>query len=343
MEQSAPNWRYRLNKNNPGEPMNRLLAAACAALLTIAAMPASAQPYPSRPITVVVPFPAGGPSDVVARIVAEHMGKVLGQTMVIENVGGAGGTIGSGRVASAAADGYTLLAGSMGSHVSAPVLTPNLKYDSARDFEPIGFTAHAPAVIVARKDFPAKDLREFLAYLKQNGDGVKQAHGGVGSSSHMACVLFSSSTDAKPTAVAYRGTGPAMNDLIGGHVDYLCEQAVSVTGQITSGAIKAYAVSSPQRLATLPDVPTAKELGVDYQMNIWAGIFAPKGVSKEIVDKLADALDKTLDDAGVQKRLTDLGGAIPSKVERSPAKFDSFVKAEIARWSPILKAAGATN
>jgi tripartite-type tricarboxylate transporter receptor subunit TctC len=321
--------------------MRMLFAALVAGLFAFSS--ASAQPYPSRPITVIVPFPAGGPSDVVARIVAEHMGKVLGQTMVIENVGGAGGTIGSARVAAAAPDGYTLLAGSMGSHVSAPVLTPNLKYEPARDFEPIGFTAHAPAVIVARKDFPANDLREFLAYVKQHGDGVKQAHGGIGSSSHLACVLFSSSTGVKPTAVAYRGTGPAMNDLIGGHVDYFCEQAVSVTGQIASGAIKAYAVSSPQRLASLSDVPTAKELGVDYQMTIWAGIFAPKGVSKEIVDRLAGALDNALDDASVQKRLTDLGGAIPGKEERSPAKFDAFVKAEIARWEPILKAAGPSN
>jgi tripartite-type tricarboxylate transporter receptor subunit TctC len=315
----------------------RLFAAAIAVLLAVAS--AQAQSYPSRPITVVVPFPAGGPSDVVARIVAEGMGKALGQTMVIENVGGAGGTIGSGRVASAAADGYTLLAGSMGSHVSAPVLTPNVKYDSQRDFEPIGFTAHSPAVIVAKKDYPAKDLREFVASIKQNGENVKQAHGGVGSSSHMACVLFSSSAGVKPTAVAYRGTGPAMNDLVGGHVDYFCEQAVSVTGQITSGGIKAYAVSSAQRLATLPNVPTAKELGIDYQMSIWAGIYAPKGVPKEVVDRLAEALDKTLDDPAVQKRLTDLGGSIPAKDERTPAKFDTFVKAEIARWSPILKAA----
>ena len=231
----------------------------------------------------------------------------------------------------------------MGSHVSAPVLTPNVKYNSLRDFEPIGFTAHAPAVIVARKDFPAKDLREFLDALKKDGEGVKQAHGGIGASSHMACLLFTSATGVKPTLVAYRGTGPAMNDLIGGHVDFFCEQAVSVTGQITSGAIKAYAVSSSQRLATLPDVPTAKELGVDYQMSIWAGIFAPKGVPKEIVDKLAGALDKALDDPGVQKRLADLGGSVPAKDERTPAKFDAFVKAEIARWSPILKAAGGTN
>jgi tripartite-type tricarboxylate transporter receptor subunit TctC len=168
---------------------------------------------------------------------------------------------------------------------------------------------------------------------------VKQAHGGIGSSSDMACILLSSQTGAKPTQVAYRGTGPAMNDLIGGHVDYFCEQAVSVTGQINAGAIKAYAASSPQRLATLPGVPTAKELGVNYIMDVWAGIFAPKGVGQEIVDRLADALDKTLDDPGVQKRLADLGGAIPGKDERSPAKFDAFVKAEIARWSPILKAA----
>ena len=319
----------------------RTIVAALVAVLMAAS--AQAQPYPSRPITVVVPFPAGGPSDVVARIVAESMGKVLGQTMVIENVGGAGGTIGSARVASAAPDGYTLLAGSMGSHVSAPVLTPNVKYDSVRDFEPIGFTAHAPAVIVARKDFPAKDLREFIAGVKQNGEAVKQAHGGIGASSHMACVMFSSSTGVKPTAVAYRGTGPAMNDLIGGHVDYFCEQAVSVSSQIASGAIKAYAVSSPQRLATLPDVPTAKELGVDYDMNIWAGIFAPKGTPAEIIDKLADALDKSLDDPSVQKRLADLGGGVPVKGERTPAKFDAFVKAEIARWSPILKAAAPAN
>jgi tripartite-type tricarboxylate transporter receptor subunit TctC len=271
------------------------------------------------------------------------MGRVVGQTMVIENVGGAGGTLGSARVASAAPDGYTLLAGSMGSHVSAPVLMPNVKYDPARDFESIGFTAHAPAVIVARKDFPAKDLREFIAYLKQNGEAVKQAHGGIGASSHMACVMFSAGTGVKPTAVAYRGTGPAMNDLIGGHVDYFCEQAVSVTSQIASGAIRAYAVSSPQRLASLPDVPTAKELGVDYAMDIWAGIFAPSGTSRQIIEKLADALDTALDDPAVQRRLADLGGGVPAKEERSPAKFDAFVKAEIARWSPILKAAAPAN
>jgi tripartite-type tricarboxylate transporter receptor subunit TctC len=233
------------------------------------AMPlvAQAQSYPVRSITVVVPFPAGGPSDVVARIVTERMGRTLGQQMVIENVGGAGGTLGSARVAAAQPDGYTLLAGSMGSHVAAPVLTPNVKYDSARDFEPIGLTAHAPAVIVARKDFPAENLSEFVAYLKENGDTLKQAHGGIGASSHMACLLFNKALGIRPTSVAYRGTGPAMNDLVGGHVDFLCEQSVSVAEQIKAGTVKGYVVSANQRLATLPDIPSAKEGGINYQMS----------------------------------------------------------------------------
>jgi tripartite-type tricarboxylate transporter receptor subunit TctC len=317
------------------------LALLCA---TFVAFPitSQAQDYPTRPVTVVVPFPAGGPSDVVARIVAEHMSRTLGQTLVIENVGGAGGTIGSARVAAAAPDGYTLLAGSMGSHVAAPVLTPNIKYGPG-DFAPIGPTAHSPAVIVARKDFPSKDLREFISHVKQNAAAVKQAHGGVGASSHMACVLFNSSAAIKPTQVAYRGTGPAMNDLIGGHVDTFCEQSVSVAQQVSGGAIKAYAVSATERLAALPNVPTAKEMGVDYQMSIWAGIFAPKGTPKAVLDKLAGALDKALDDKSVIERLNKLGGSVPGKQERNPAAFEAYVKAEVARWAPILKASKPGN
>ena len=304
---------------------------------------AQAQDYPNKSVTVVVPFPAGGPSDVVARIVTDQMGRILGQTMVIENVGGAGGTLGSARVATSTPDGYTLLAGSMGSHVAAPVLTPNIRYDAAKDFTPIGPTAHSPAVIVARKGFPAKDLKEFVAYLKANGDKVKQAHGGIGSSSHMACLLFATEIGVKPVLVAYRGTGPAMNDLIGGHVDFFCEQSVSVAEQIISGTIVAYAVSSDARLASLPNVPTAKEAGINYLMSIWSGIFAPKGTPPEVISKLADALDKALDDPSVRKRIADLGGSVPAKRERSPATFDAYVKAETARWAPILKAAGTTT
>ena len=303
----------------------------------VSSIPAHAQNYPNRSISVVVPFPAGGPSDVVARIVTEHMSRTLGQQMVIENVAGAGGTLGSARVATAQPDGYTLLAGSMGSHVAAPVLTPNIKYDSERDFEPIGLTAHSPAVIVARKDFPANNPSEFVGYLKQNAEKIKQAHGGIGASSHMACLLFNRALDIKPISVAYRGTGPAMNDLIGGHVDFLCEQSVSVAEQITAGTVKAYVVSANQRLTALPDIPSAKEVGINYQMSIWAGIFAPKGTAKAVIAKLAAALDKALEDPDVKKRLAALGGSIPPKQERTPASFARLVKAEIARWSPILK------
>jgi len=314
---------------------------ALSALLA-GAMPAAAQDYPSRTITMVVPYPAGGPSDVVARIVADGMGKVLGQTVIIENVGGAGGTIGTARVAEATPDGYTILGASMGSHVAAPALTPNLRYDSTKDFEPVGLTLNAPAAIVARKDFPAKDFKEFVDYLKQHGSDVKQAHGGVGSSSHMACLLFTSQLGIKPTLVGYRGTGPALNDLIGGHVDFFCEQIVSVKGAILGGSVKAFAVSGDQRSPVLPNVPSAKEVGdPDYSISIWSAVFAPKGTPKPIVAKLADALSKTLDDAAVQKRLHDLGGTIPTAAERGPDALGKLLKAEIARWHPILKAATA--
>jgi tripartite-type tricarboxylate transporter receptor subunit TctC len=308
-----------------------------------AASAAQAQSYPTRAVTVVVPFPAGGPSDVVARIVADHMSKTLGHQLAIENVGGAGGTIGSARVAAAAPDGYTLLAGSMGSHVAAPVLTPNLKYDPAKDFEAIGLTAHSPAVIAARKDFPAKDIKEFITYVKANGDKVKQAHGGIGASSHMACTLFNAQLGVKPQMIAYRGTGPAVNDLVGGHIDFICEQSVSVAEQIKSGALKGYVTAADERLASLPDVPSAKEMGVDYKMSIWAGMFAPRGTPPDVIKALAAALDKALDDPTVQKRLGDLGGSVPARAERSPEAFSALVKKEMDHWSPILKAAMSSN
>ena len=294
---------------------------------------------------MVVPFPAGGASDVVARIFADQMSKTLGQAIIIENVGGAGGTIGSARVAAAEPDGYTVLAGSMGSHVSAPALYPNLKYNSVRDFEPIGLTAHAPVAIVARKDFPAADLRAFVAYVKANGSRVQQAHGGVGASSHMACLLLSSQLGLHPTTVPYRGTGPAVNDVIGGHVDYFCEQVVSVAPMVNGGSMIAYGVSSRERSPAIPNVPTMTEGGFpEYKMSIWNGIFAPKKTPKAAIDKLAAALDKAVDSPELQKKVRELGGAVPSKDERTPGNFDKFVKAEIAKWSPILKtAAEKTN
>jgi tripartite-type tricarboxylate transporter receptor subunit TctC len=310
------------------------------ALLLLAGglLPAKAQDYPSRSITVIVPFPPGGASDVVARIVTDQMSRLLKQSIIIENVGGAGGALGSARAAAAAPDGYTLLAAAMGSHVAAPVLTPNVKYDPATSFVPIGITAHSPAVVIARKDFPAQDLKEFVATLQQKGDAMKQAHGGIGASSHMSCLLFTKAIGATPTLVAYRGSAPALNDLVGGHVDFLCEQSVAVVESVLGGSVKAYAVSGAERLASLPNVPTAKEMGVAFEMSIWAGLFAPKGTPAEIVAKLADALDKALDEANVRERLGQLGGTIPAKAERNPAVFDRFVRAEIARWAPLLSA-----
>ena len=315
-------------------------AFAVAVVLVGIAGKVGAQDYPSRAITVVVPFPPGGASDVVARIVTNQMSKILGQSIIIENVGGAGGTVGSGRVASAAPDGYTLLAAAMGSHVAAPVLTPNLKYDPATDFVPIGFTAHSPAVVIARKDFPAQDLKEFVAALRQRGDAVKQAHGGIGASSHMACLLFTAEIGAKPALVAYRGSGPALNDLVGGHVDFMCEQSVSVAESVLAGSVKAFAVSAAKRLETLPNVPTAREAGIGYEMSVWAGLFAPKGVPPEIIARLSDALSRALDEDVVRERIAQLGGSIPAREERNPAAFDRFVRSEIARWAPILAATG---
>jgi putative tricarboxylic transport membrane protein len=323
----------------PGKCVWKVFAAAM--VLVGTAVATAAQDYPSRAITVVVPFPPGGASDVVARIVTHQMSKILGQSIIIENVGGAGGTVGSARVAAAAPDGYTLLAAAMGSHVAAPVLTPNLKYDPVADFVPIGFTAHSPAVVIARKDFPANNLKEFVAILRERGDTVKQAHGGIGASSHMACLLFTAEVGAKPTLVAYRGSGPALNDLVGGHVDFMCEQSVSVAESVLAGSVKAFAVSASKRLETLPNVPTAKESGVNYEMSVWAGLFAPKGVSPDIIARLSDALDRALDEDQVRERIAQLGGAVPPKDERSPAIFDRFVREQITRWSPVLAAAGS--
>jgi len=300
--------------------------------------------YPSRTITLIVPFPPGGPSDVVARIIADGMGRVLDQTVIIENVGGAGGTIGGARVAAATPDGYILLAGSMGSQVSAPVLTPSIRYDPIKDFEPIGLTANAPVAVVARKDFPAKDLKEFIAYVKANGDNVKQAHGGVGSSSHMACLLFTTELGLKPKLIPYRGTGPALGDLIGDHVDFFCDQVVSVAPAVKGKSIRAYVVSGDDPSPALPGVPSAKQAGIPaFQLSIWSAMYAPKGTPKEIVDKLAGALDKALDDPKVAKRIVDLGGSVPAKAERGPAHLAAVLKADIAKWHPILQAAMAES
>ena len=320
------------------------LAAAVGLLAAVhvLAAPARADDYPSRTITMIVPFPPGGPSDVVARIVADGLSRQLNETVIIENVGGAGGTIGTARVAAAAPDGYTLLAASMGSHVAAPALTPNVHYDAVKDFAPIGLISDAPVAVVARNDFPADNLKDFIVYVKAHGDAVKQAHGGVGASSHMACLLFTSELDLKPKLIPYRGTGPALSDLIGGHVDFYCDQVVSVASAMKGKTIKGFVVSGDAPSPALPGIPSAKQAGIpEFSLNIWSAMYAPKGTRKDVIAKLASALDKTLEDPAVAKRMVELGGAVPSKAERGPSHLASVLKTDMAKWHPILQAAMA--
>jgi tripartite-type tricarboxylate transporter receptor subunit TctC len=298
--------------------------------------------WPERPITLIVPFAAGGPTDVVARIVSEHMSRTLGQQIVVENVAGAGGTTGTIRAAQATPDGYTLEMGHMGTHGAAPAVYPNLKYDPLKDFAPVGLAAGTPILIVARKGFPAKDFKEFLAYLKTNGSKLNEAHAGVGSVSFTTCTFFNSLVGAKPTRVVYRGTGPALNDLVSGQVDYMCDQIVNLVPQIQAGTIRAYAVALPQRSPALPDVPTTKEGGLpEFQVSAWNAIFAPKGTPPEVVAKVSGALQKALDDEGTRKRLLDLGAELPDKTTRTPEGLHKLVESEVARWNKVLKSAGA--
>jgi len=290
-----------------------------------------------------VPFAAGGPTDIIARIVGEYYSKTLGQQFIVENIAGAGGTTGITRGAQARPDGYTIMMGHMGTHGAAPALYPNLKYDPTKDFESIGLAAGTPILIVARKDFPARDLKEFVARAKDTSTRISQAHAGVGSVSFTTCTLLNSQLGVKHhRVVAYRGTGPALNDLVGGQVDYMCDQIVNVIEQIKAGAIHAYAIATTERSPALPDVPTTKEAGLpDYEVSAWNALFAPKGTPKEIVAALNDALVRALDDPATRKRLLDLGSILPVPAGRSPQALSDLVNSEVARWTPILKAAGA--
>ena len=323
--------------------LNALLRGfAALAAIGLAIAPASAQSdYPRRPITLVVPFAAGGPTDVIARIVGEHMSRTLGQQLVIENVVGAGGTTASTRVARAASDGYTIEMGHMGTHAASVALYPNLAYKPDSDFAPIGMAAGTPVLILARKDFPPQDLKEFAGYVDANDSKLNMAHAGVGSVSFTTCLLLNSIVDAHPTAIPYNGTGPALTALIAGQVDYMCDQIVNVVQQIQSGQIKAYAIGTATRNPALPDVPTAKEAGLpQFEAQAWNALFAPKGTPQQIVDKLSDALDQALEDETTRKRLLELGSVLPEKPGRGPQALGALVKSEMERWTKAIKAAG---
>jgi len=318
--------------------MKLIKTIALAATGILAAGAAFAQGYPNKPITMIVPFAAGGPTDVIARIVSDHMSKTLGQPIIIENVAGAGGTTGITRAAKSTPDGYTIAMGHMGTHGAAAGLYPTLAYDPAKDFEPIGLAAGTPIVIVTRKDFPAKDLKEFAAYLKANEKTVNNANAGSGSVSHITCVMLHDMLKVDPNSIPYRGTGPAVTDLISGKVDYICDQIVSVSSQITGGTIKGLAIATPTRSPSLPDVPTTKEAGLpDYQVSAWNAMFAPKGTPADVTKALNDALVKAVTDPATKKKLEDLGGIVPDAKGASPAALADLVKAENARWVPLLK------
>ncbi|MFC7334237.1 tripartite tricarboxylate transporter substrate binding protein BugD [Rhodocista pekingensis] len=322
--------------------LTSVIAAAAATVLAagVLAGPVSAQDYPTRPITMVVPFSAGGPTDTVARLVAQEMSGALGQQVVIENVGGAGGTIGAARVAKADPDGYTLLLHHIGMATSA-TLYRKLPFDALTDFSPVGLVTDVPMTIVARKDFPADDLKGLVGHVKANADKINMAHAGVGAASHLCGMLFQEALGTPLNTVPYKGTGPAINDLVGGQVDILCDQTTNTTGQIKGGAIKAYAVTTPTRVASLPDLPTTAEAGLpEVEVAVWHGIYAPKGTPDAVVQKLSAALQKALQSDLVKTRFAELGTEPVAQNRATPDVHAAFLKEEIERWRPVIQRAG---
>jgi tripartite-type tricarboxylate transporter receptor subunit TctC len=310
------------------------------AAVSLTSLSAHAQTYPDRTITMVVPFSAGGPTDTVARLVAETMSKDLGQQIVVENVGGAGGSLGAGRVAQAEPDGYTVLLHHIGMATSA-TLYRKLAYDTLNAFEYVGLVTDVPMTIVARKDFEPTDLKGLIDYVKANKDTVTVANAGIGAASHLCGMMFMSALETPLVTVPYKGTGPAMTDLLGGQVDIMCDQTTNTTKQILGGTIKAYAVTSPARLPVLPDVPTAAEGGLaDFQVGIWHGVYAPKGTPAEATERLSKALQVALKDPNVIARFAELGTVPSSEADATPAALKTKLETEIARWKPVIEAAG---
>ena len=320
--------------------MKRWIAAAALGLVAIGStqIQAVAQDYPSRTITVIVPFAAGGPADITGRIVADILSRHLGQSAVVENVTGAGGTLGAARAAKANPDGYTLLSGHMGTNAAAPMFYPNLGYDPQKDFEPIGLTAEYPEVLVVRKDFPANTFKEFIAYAKANEGKLNMGHAGVGSVSYIGCLLLNAAIGIKPTMVPFTGTAPMMNAIVAGQIDYGCDPVLGPVGQIKAGNVKALVVAAKARSALVPDVPTSYEQGVpQFDCAPYYAKYAPKGTPKAVIDKLAEAMSKGLSEEAVQKRFAELGAAVPEPARRGPKPLSDVVASEIARLGPILK------
>jgi len=316
----------------------KVLIAGWVTLLGVAV--AGAQNYPNKVISMVVPFAAGGPTDTVARLIGVPMSKSLGQQIIVENVAGAGGTIAANRVAKAAPDGYTILIHHIGM-ATAPALYRKLPYNPMTDFEPIGLINEVAMTLVTKKDFPAKDLKELIAYVKANKDKVNYANAGLGAASHLCGMVFMSAIQTDVTTVPYGGTAPAMNDLLGGQVDFMCDQTTNTTSQIKAGKIKVYGVTTKKRVPSLPNVPTMDEAGLKgFEVSVWHALYAPKGTPKPIIDKLTVALQAALKDATVTQRFADLGSEPVALNRATPAALSAQLKSEIERWAPIIKKAG---
>jgi len=312
-----------------------ILAAAC-----LFAVPAGAQNFPTRPVQIVVPFSAGGPTDAVARLIAEAMSRELGQNVVIENVDGAGGTLGAQRAATARPDGYTLLLHHIGM-ATAPILYRKLPYDGINGFETIGLITPVPMTVIARKDIPARDFAELVAWIREKKEDVNLGNAGLGAASQLCGTLLQHLLQTPVTAVPFRGTGPAMTELLGGRIDVMCDQTTNTVEHIRGGGVRVFAVTTPQRLSVLPDVPTTAEAGMpDLAVSIWHGLYAPKGTPQPVIDRLNKALRVAVQDPKVTGRFAELG-TVPEPLERvTPEAHRAFWQSEIAKWRPVLEAAG---